>query len=410
MLKFLELCPSLPSYLFLTTTTLLTRLFLFQTCRHRPSTRDLHKARVAPQFRSSSITRLLPYDAAGSSEFVLYIPDVLPTMVFFGSILFSLALAVAAVASPVSLHKDPFFPPIPVTAEGLLCRLPIPIVQEILCPREGSSNPTVKTAIGTATGVADGSNAIRYAVRYGQAARWQPSSVVTQWQFPYVSCAIYFWANPNNFVSAGNVNASQLPLACPQDNIDSSAMSEDCLSMILYVPTTVKAGSNVPTILWYVCYYFCDFPMADRILVIRIHGGSFTSGSATGPGLDGSSLAVATNSIVAVVQYRLGAVSTITSHVIAGLAYTISLARTYGTERPDQFGHQGHHYVAELPPEGPAKLRRKYIQDHPCWTELRCQYDSWYARRSLGIVSLPVGYPAVGPNGEHIRQWMFQAK
>ncbi|KIP04759.1 hypothetical protein PHLGIDRAFT_129302 [Phlebiopsis gigantea 11061_1 CR5-6] len=192
-------------------------------------------------------------------------------MVFFGSILFSLTLAAAAAASPVTLHRDPFFPPVPVTAEGLLCRLPIPAVREILCPRQGSSSPTVKTSIGTATGVADGSSAVRYAVRYGQASRWQPSSVVTQWQFP-----------------AGNVNASQLPLACPQDNIDASAMSEDCLSMILYVPTSVKAGSNVPTILW-------------------IHGGSFTSGSATGPGLDGSSLATATNSIVAVVQYRLGA-------------------------------------------------------------------------------------------------------
>lgn len=41
----------------------------------------------------------------------------------------------------------------------------------------------------------------------------------------------------------------------------------------------------------------------------RIHGGSFTGGSATGAGLDGSNLAVATNSIVAVVQYRLGVVS-----------------------------------------------------------------------------------------------------
>jgi hypothetical protein len=38
-----------------------------------------------------------------------------------------------------------------------------------------------------------------------------------------------------------------------------------------------------------------------------VHGGSFIAGSATAPGLDGSKLAVATNSIVAVMQYRLGA-------------------------------------------------------------------------------------------------------
>ena len=42
---------------------------------------------------------------------------------------------------------------------------------------------------------------------------------------------------------------------------------------------------------------------------LRIHGGSFIIGSATDPGLDGSKLAIATNSIVAVTQYRLGAVS-----------------------------------------------------------------------------------------------------
>lgn len=39
----------------------------------------------------------------------------------------------------------------------------------------------------------------------------------------------------------------------------------------------------------------------------RIHGGSFIVGSATGPGLDGAALAQATGSIIAVVQYRLGA-------------------------------------------------------------------------------------------------------
>lgn len=46
---------------------------------------------------------------------------------------------------------------------------------------------------------------------------------------------------------------------------------------------------------------------------IRIHGGSFIEGSATGAGLDGSALATATDSIVAVIQYRLGAVSASTA-------------------------------------------------------------------------------------------------
>lgn len=63
--------------------------------------------------------------------------------------------------------------------------------------------------------------------------------------------------------------------------------------MLLYVPPSVTSGSEAPTLMW-------------------IHGGSFTSGSATGPGLDGSALATATESIVAVVQYRLGALGFMT--------------------------------------------------------------------------------------------------
>lgn len=62
--------------------------------------------------------------------------------------------------------------------------------------------------------------------------------------------------------------------------------------MILYVPASLPASA--PTFMW-------------------IHGGSFTSGSASGPGLDGSNLAAATQSVVAVIQYRLGAVSNTTT-------------------------------------------------------------------------------------------------
>jgi carboxylesterase type B len=64
--------------------------------------------------------------------------------------------------------------------------------------------------------------------------------------------------------------------------------------MIIFVPKTVLLNRNskngVPTLVW-------------------VHGGSSVEGSATDPGLDGSKLAVATNSIVAVIQYRMGGVS-----------------------------------------------------------------------------------------------------
>ncbi|KAF8844425.1 alpha beta-hydrolase [Paxillus ammoniavirescens] len=130
---------------------------------------------------------------------------------------------------------------------------------------------SISTPLGTAQGVGDTAAVNRFAVKYASAQRWQPSTVATTWELPN-----------------GSTNVSALPLMCPQPYVDDSSFSEDCLSMILYVPTSLKSASGVPTLMW-------------------IHGGSFMVGSATDPGLDGSVLAEATNSIVAVIQYRLGA-------------------------------------------------------------------------------------------------------
>ncbi|KAF9482817.1 alpha/beta-hydrolase [Pholiota conissans] len=150
----------------------------------------------------------------------------------------------------------------------ILCQLPI--LKRILCPRTSSSAITKNTPLGIASGVLDPDGAYRFSVKYASAARWQPSTIVTNWVLPN-----------------GATNSSALPLACPQDVLDPSAYSEDCLSMVLYVPPSLTVTSNAPTFVW-------------------IHGGSFIIGSATGPGLDGSKLAIATDSIVAVIQYRLG--------------------------------------------------------------------------------------------------------
>jgi len=65
--------------------------------------------------------------------------------------------------------------------------------------------------------------------------------------------------------------------------------------MLIYAPATLIKLPVLPVFLW-------------------IHGGSFVSGSATAPGLDGTLLAKATGSIVVVVQYRLGAVGKSPSH------------------------------------------------------------------------------------------------
>ncbi|KAG6814563.1 hypothetical protein H0H92_000091 [Tricholoma furcatifolium] len=177
-------------------------------------------------------------------------------------------LAHAACATPLPDEVEALKVP-PANPNDLLCQLPI--LKKILCPRSGNSSLSVETSLGLALGTPDVSGVRRFIVKYANANRWAHSSVVTEWNLP-----------------TGASNQTSLPLACPQPDVDSSTYNEDCLSMILYVPPTLSVGDDVPTLMW-------------------IHGGSFIVGSATGPGLDGSNLALATNSIVAVVQYRLGA-------------------------------------------------------------------------------------------------------
>ncbi|KAF8163428.1 Alpha/Beta hydrolase protein [Crassisporium funariophilum] len=179
-------------------------------------------------------------------------------------------VAVASLLIPVSFAA----PPRPVIVphgdpRSILCQLNI--FKKFLCPPTGTSALNRATSMGTAQGTDDPNGSYRFPVKYASAARWQPSTVVSTWGLPN-----------------GSTNVTTLPLACPQPGVDPAAYTEDCLSMVIYVPASLTLSSNAPTLVW-------------------VHGGSFIVGSATGPGLDGSKLAIATNSIVAVVQYRLGA-------------------------------------------------------------------------------------------------------
>jgi carboxylesterase type B len=69
-----------------------------------------------------------------------------------------------------------------------------------------------------------------------------------------------------------------------------------------------------------------DFQRHGSLIFQRIHGGSFISGSATAPGLDGTDLAKATSSIVVVLQYRLGAVSQFRASLCVALQCLCQLA------------------------------------------------------------------------------------
>jgi hypothetical protein len=78
------------------------------------------------------------------------------------------------------------------------------------------------------------------------------------------SCLIYFRSHIHCTYSNGSSNVSALPLMCPQPFVDNSTFTEDCMSMILYVPTTLHADSSVPTLMWYVKLSF--FGDGDRYM------------------------------------------------------------------------------------------------------------------------------------------------
>ncbi|KAJ7057293.1 alpha beta-hydrolase [Mycena amicta] len=160
--------------------------------------------------------------------------------------------------------------------------------------------PSVSTPLGTAQGVVGVRGATRYAVRYATANRWEESVIASSWQLP------------NGFT-----DPSALPLQCPQLNVDSSTFDEDCLSILLYVPPGLSPGASANTIVW-------------------IHGGSFDSESSTEPGLDGSKLAIATNAIVAVIQYRLGAFALLSPNGLLNLSVrdTINAIKFLGQVLP----------------------------------------------------------------------------
>jgi len=95
--------------------------------------------------------------------------------------------------------------------------------------------------------------------------RWQPPKPVSHWQ--KVRSSIKF----------GHI--------CPQPNGNAENMSEDCLSLNVWVPNK-KIRKPLPVMVW-------------------IHGGAFLSGSGSFPMYDASKIA-AKNVIVVTINYRLG--------------------------------------------------------------------------------------------------------
>lgn len=187
-----------------------------------------------------------------------------------------------------------------------LCKY-LPQSLKSFCSRDGVMQcPTTYTPFGPANGVVNSPFVNRFVVKYASAQRWQPSTMATAWQLPSEA-----------------TNISTLPPMCPQPYVSDTTYSEDCLAMVLYVPSSLTDTSSVPTLVW-------------------IHGGSFMVGSASNPGLDGSALAQATGSIVAVIQYRLGALGFISPNgetnlglkdVVNGLQFLHNVLPNFGGDK-----------------------------------------------------------------------------
>jgi para-nitrobenzyl esterase len=95
----------------------------------------------------------------------------------------------------------------------------------------------------------------------------------------------------------------QVPSALEVERGLSSEMSEDCLTLNLWVPEDARASAELlPVLVW-------------------VHGGSFLNGSGSMPWFDGTSLATRGDVIVVTINYRLGVFGYLDLSAMGGEAY-----------------------------------------------------------------------------------------
>ncbi|KAJ7607656.1 Alpha/Beta hydrolase protein, partial [Roridomyces roridus] len=147
-----------------------------------------------------------------------------------------------------------------VVSRVVLALLPVlPCLTSAPRPEVPLQDLSVSTPLGTAQGTldADGAN------RFCENGLFRQSSL---------SCL-------------SHRNPAALPLQCPQASVDPSTFAEHCLSMIFYVPVDITPGGNASTL------------DSRRFLRFRL---CYLSGTGW------INLVIVTESIVAVIQYRLG--------------------------------------------------------------------------------------------------------
>lgn len=98
------------------------------------------------------------------------------------------------------------------------------------------------------------------------------AAIVCSHCLEFTVSAIYFLAQGMlTLCRDGSTNVSSLPLACPQPNLDPSLYTEDCLSMVLYVPPSLNLQSAVPTLVWCVLYFYNLLPCSGWAGFTEVH-------------------------------------------------------------------------------------------------------------------------------------------
>jgi para-nitrobenzyl esterase len=163
--------------------------------------------------------------------------------------------------------------------------------QHVTARSPEATGPVVHTTNGDVQGFSSGANVIAFlGIPFAQSpvgdARWSAPVPMSKWNGTYQATAFgpacsqnkgYYFSDPSlcqGYTRATNASGS----GC-------RGYSEDCLTLNVWTPAADTAA---------------------RAVLVWIHGGCFTSGSASNPLYNGTALSAAHDVVVVSVQYRLG--------------------------------------------------------------------------------------------------------